>query len=261
MKALASHTIHPTVIIGDNVALGRNVTIGAYTIVHDNVMIGDNCTIGPQCILGEPLSDFYNSPSYSNPRLTIGKDSLIRAGTILYAGAQVGHNFECGHRVTIREHSAIADHVRIGTLSDVQGYCEIGSYSRLHSNVHIGQKAKIGNYVWIFPYIVLTNDPHPPSNELIGVTIDDCAVVATMVVILPGVHIGQDALVGAMAMVGTDVPCGAVVVGNPAKQVTTVDQIKSRFSGELVYPWREHFDRGMPWEGLGYDAWQTAQVS
>lgn len=258
MKTFTKSTIHSTVIIGDNVQLGDKVTIGAYTIIHDNVRIGDGTTIGAQCILGEPLADCYGNPQYVNPPLTVGDNTIIRSGTIIYAGSQFGSDFETGHRVTIREGTTTGNHVRIGTLSDIQGHCELGNYVRLHSNVHIGQKSKIGHYVWIFPYTVLTNDPHPPSNQLIGVTIDDFAVIATMVVILPGVHVGQDALIGAMANVREDVAPGAVVVGNPAKQVTTVDQIKNRFTGSPVYPWREHFGRGMPWEELGYEKWLLA---
>jgi acetyltransferase-like isoleucine patch superfamily enzyme len=256
MRGLAAQGIHPTVVIGDNVSIGERVAIGAYSVVHDNVLIGDDSIIGPHCILGEPLADFYKSPAYANPHLAIGENSLMRSGTILYAGSELGSHFECGHRVTIREHTKIADHVRIGTLSDIQGYCELGRYVRIHSSVHIGQKAKIGDYVWIFPYSVLTNDPHPPSNDLLGVTIDDFAVIAAAAVIMPGIHIGRDALVGARALVSADVPSYAVVVGSPAKQVTTVDQIKSRFNGEAVYPWREHFERDMPWEGVGYEIWR-----
>lgn len=258
MKTMMKYAIHPTAIIGDNVQIGNEVTIGPYALIHDNVHIGNGATIGPQCILGEPLADFYGNPQYENPPLIIGENAVIRSGTIIYAGSQVGVSFETGHRVTIREGTTIGDHVRIGTLSDIQGYCELGNYVRLHSNVHIGQKSKIGDFVWIFPYTVLTNDPHPPSNQLVGVTIEDFAVIATMVVIMPGVQVGQDALIGAMASVRTDVAPGAVVVGSPAKQVTTVDQIKNRFTGEPVYPWREHFGRGMPWEELGYENWSLA---
>lgn len=61
--------------------------------------------------------------------------------------------------------------LQIGTLSDLQGHCEIGDYVRLHSNVHI--KSVPGNFVWIFPYVVLTNDPYPPSDSLVGVTVQD----------------------------------------------------------------------------------------
>lgn len=98
----------------------------------------------------------------------------------------MGDYFQTGHQVTIREKSRIGHHVSIGTLSDIQGDCEIGNYVRLHSNVHIGQKSVIHDYVWIFPYVVLTNDPTPPSEELVGVEIKSFAIVATGTVVLPG---------------------------------------------------------------------------
>jgi acetyltransferase-like isoleucine patch superfamily enzyme len=251
--------IHPTAIIAEGARLGRNVTVGAHVIVYDNVSIGDDSVIGSHSILGEPLATFYAGGTEPNPPLEIGRASLIRSHSILYAGSTIGENFQCGHRVTIREGTRIGRNVRIGTLSDIQGDCSLGDYVRLHSNVHIGQKSLIGNYVWIFPYTVLTNDPHPPSEILEGVTVEDFAVIATMVVVLPGVRIGRDALVGAMSMVRRDVEPESVVVGNPAKPVTTVREIKSRATGESVYPWREHFERGMPWQGIGYAAWLTSR--
>jgi len=252
--------IHPTAIIGDQVTIGSNVTIGANTIVYDNVVLGDNTLVGAQCILGEPGAGIYSdASSYNNPPLVIGEGALIRSGTIIYAGSELGAKFECGHRVTIREKSRIGHHVRIGTLSDIQGHCEIGNYVRFHSNVHVGHQSIVRDYVWIFPYVVLTNDPHPPSETLRGVTVEEFAVIATMSVILPGVTVGRDSLVGASSMVRKDVEPETVVAGNPAKAVASIHDVKSKADGSKVYPWRETFDRGMPWQDIGYESWLAGQ--
>lgn len=252
--------VHPTAIIGENVLLGENVSIGANAIVYDNVTIGDNSVVGAQCILGEPNADVYSDRgTYENPKLIIGSNSLIRSGTVVYAGSTLGAHFECGHRVTIREQASIGHHVRIGTLSDIQGHCDIGNFVRFHSNVHIGHKSVVKDYVWIFPYVVLTNDPHPPSETLIGVTVEEFAVIATMSVILPGVIVGRDSLVGASSMVRKNVEPETVVAGNPAKCVASIHDVKSKADGSKVYPWRETFDRGMPWQGIGYEKWLSSQ--
>lgn len=257
MQAMEPGQIHATAIVSDKARIGSNVTIGANVIVYDNVELGDNAVVGPNSILGEPLASYHRDPAYVNPTLTIGANSLIRSGTIIYAGSEIGERFECGHRVTIRESASIGRSCRIGTLSDLQGFCQLGDYVRLHSNVHIGQESVIGNYVWIFPYTVLTNDPHPPSEVRIGVKVEDFAVIATKVVVIPGVTIGNDALVGAMALVLSDVAPEAVVVGIPAKQIGTIRDVTSKYTQEPVYPWREHFDRGMPWEGIGFEEWRS----
>lgn len=65
----------------------------------------------------------------------------------------------------------------------------------------------------------------------------------------------SDCLVGAGAVVAHDVEPYTVVMGVPAKVVGDVRDIRNKVTGEPVYPWREHFDRAMSWEGIGYDAW------
>ena len=225
-------------------------------IVRENVQIGTNAFIGARVILGEYLVDFIDERDYQKHKTQIGNDCVIRSETIIYGENVIGDNFQTGHRVTIREKSKIGDHVRIGTLSDIQGDCVIGNYVNLHSNVHIGQKSTLKNYVWIFPYVVLTNDPNPPSEQLLGVTVEEFAIIATGSVVLPGKVIGKDSLVGAGAVVNKDVAEGKVVVGNPIREIGEISKIKNKTTGEAVYPWRYHFDRGMPWKGIGYDEWE-----
>ena len=256
MKSIAkTATIKEGVIIGENVTIEDNVYIDYGAIIKDNVHIKEGTFVGAQCILGEYLADFLDDKVNKKHPLVIGRNSVIRSKTIIYGDCVIGDYFQSGHRVTIREKSMIGHHTRIGTLSDIQGYCEIGNYVSLHSNVHIGQTAKIADFVWIYPYVILTNDPTPPSETMTGVTVDKFAVIATNVTILPGVHIGADALVGAGATVTRDVGGGRIVVGNPAKDVGEVTKIKNKETGEDAYPWRYHFDRGMPWKGIGYDEW------
>lgn len=251
--------ICPGTFIGDNVIIEDDVYIDYGVIIRDNTTIKSGTYIGARCILNEYTADFFTDRKSYNEKLVIGENSLIRSETIIYGGSIFGNNFQTGHRVTIREKTNIGNHVRVGTLSDIQGHCEIGNYVSLHSNVHIGQKSKIGNFVWIFPYVVLTNDPTPPSSELLGVIIDDFAIIATMSVILPGVRIGKDALVGAGSIVNKDVPELKVAVGNPMKIIGEVQKIKNKITGKEVYPWRYTFERGMPWEGVGYDNWSSTK--
>lgn len=254
--------IAPTAIImddvklGDNIVIEDNVFIDYGTIVRDNVHIKSCTTIGARCILGEYLIDFYENRINKVHPLIIGENSIIRSETIIYGDTEIGANFQCGHRVTIREKANIGHHVKIGTLSDIQGDCEIGNYVNMHSNVHIGQKSKINDFVWIFPYVVLTNDPTPPSTEMVGVEIDEFAVVATASIILPGIHIGKDSMVGAGAIVTKDVPESKVFVGNPAREICDITKIKNKSTGNSAYPWRFNFNRGMPWMEVGYEKWK-----
>lgn len=246
---------HDKFTLGKNVKLGKNVRIGDGTIIYDNVEIGDNSVISNNSIIGEPLNDYYQNVQYENPRTVIGSSALIRSHTIIYSGNTIGNNFSTGHRVTIREHCEIGDHCSIGTLSDIQGHVKFGSYCRLHSNVHIGQKSVLGNFVFVYPYVVFTNDPTPPSELCVGPKVGDYSQIATMSVLLPGVAVGEHALVGAGSIVSKNVADYSLTVGNPAKHIKDVREIKSRATGHSHYPWPKNFDRGMPWQGLSYDEW------
>lgn len=260
--------------ISDKASIGKNVVFNGNCIVEPNVIIGDNCYIdsnsiirsgttigsdsfiGANCIIGEYMMDFCLDRKPHDHRLSIGKGALLRSGTIIYTGSEIGEHFQAGHRVTIREKSSIGSYCSIGTLSDIQGNCKIGDYVRMHSNVHIGQLSVVDNYVWIFPYVVLTNDPTPPSEDdgFKGVHIHKFALVSTGSVLLPGVSVGRDALVGASANVTKDVADYALVVGNPAKQIKDARDMKNG-AGDKIYPWRFHFNRAMPWEKEGFENW------
>lgn len=233
--------IHPTALIDSKAQLGRGVSVGPYTIIHGNVIIGDDTQIGSHCEIGVP------SPLADGAPLIIGKSSLIRSHCVFYEGSVFGEKLSTGHRVTVREKTQAGDGFQIGTLGDIQGHCKIGDYVKFHSNVHVGQHSTIGNYVWVFPYVVLTNDPHPPSNVMMGVTIEDFAAIATMSVILPGVTVKSGALIGAHSSVNRNVEPDTVVAGNPAKFICNTSDIKLKDgSGESAYPWRKHFHRGYP---------------
>ena len=242
--------------ISPTAQIGANVKIGDFSTIHDNVRIGDNSVIASYCTIGEPLSDYYTHPDeYVNPGTSIGSDSLIRSHSIIYAGSEFGDGFSTGHRVTIREKTHFGKECRVGTLSDIQGHCSFGDYCWLHSSVHIGQRSRIGNFVFIYPYVVLTNDPTPPSLSCIGPTLHDFCQVAVSSVLLPGVTIGKHALVGAGSVVSRDVDEYQLVAGSPAKFIKDVRDIKSRETGESHYPWPLRFNRGMPWKEQDFNEW------
>lgn len=242
-------------IIEDGVVLGDNVLVDNNCIIRNDVSIGNNSIIGANCIIGEYQMDYFTDRQYHKHELIVGNDAIIRSGSIIYNGSVIGNNFQTGHHVTIRENTVIGNNVSIGTLSDIQGHCKIGNYVRMHSNVHIGQASVIDDCCWIYPYVVLTNDPTPPSDTECGVRIHSFAIVATNSIVLPGIEIQSDSLIGAGTIVNRNVEKYQVVVGNPGKVKGDIRDIKNRDTGKPYYPWRYSFDRAMPWKNFGFDNW------
>jgi len=228
----------------------KNIYIHPTAVVYPNVILHENVSIGANCVIGEPTMDFYkNRESHVFKTVEIGPNSIIRANTIIYEGETTGENFQTGNSAVIREDTIIGKNCSVGTFCDIQGKATLGDFCRLHSNVHIGQKTKIGNYVWLFPYVITTNDKYPPMDVLEGCTIEDYAIVATRAVLLPGVVIGEHAMVAADALVSKNVEPHSVVMGQPAKYRCKIEEIVDGNS-EPVYPWPEHLKefRGYPWQ-------------
>jgi acyl-[acyl carrier protein]--UDP-N-acetylglucosamine O-acyltransferase len=238
---MAIPVVHPTASVSPAAIIGDDVEIGPFSIIYDNVIIGDRVRIQSHCEIGVPTVLGNKSP------LRISSDALIRSHSVIYESSEFGSRLITGHHVTIREQTIAGENFQIGSYSDVQGTCQIGNYVRLHSGVFVCQHTKIGNFVWILPHVVFTNDPHPPSNLYAAPEIGDHAVICANAVILPGVKIGQYSMVGAQSCVHNDVAPDTVVAGVPAKFLCETSKIKLRDgSGRPAYPWPEHFTRGYP---------------
>lgn len=235
-------TVHPTAHVEEGAVIGDGCEIGPFTIVHGNVRLGAGSVVGSHCVLG------HTDPAADGPApLVVGDGAHVRSHSVLYGGSTFGDRLTTGHRVTIREGTQAGENLQLGTLSDCQGDIVIGDFVRTHSNVHLCRGATVGSFVWIFPYVVLTNDPHPPSDGFHeGPTIEDFAVIATMTVVLPGIRVGRGALVGAHSLVNRDVPAGVVVAGAPARERGDVSAIPLRDGSGPAYPWTRHFHRGYP---------------
>lgn len=240
--------------ISPNAHLGRNVKIGDNAAIYDGVEIGDDSIICNDAVLGEPLNEYYEDPDYRNPRTVIGTGALIRSHTVIYAGCEIGKGFSAGHGACIREYTTIGDECHVGASCFLMGKLKIGNYCRLKSFVGIAQNWTLGDFVFIYPYVTMTDDPWPPSNDTVAGSIGDYTQVAAHAVLLPGTHIGENCLIGAHSMVSKDIAPFSMAVGNPAKVLMDIRKFEANGKDSL-YPWMTRFDRGMPWSGIGFEAW------
>ncbi len=241
--------IHPTAVIEEGAVLGKGITIGEFSVIRSGVVLGNDCWVGSFCDLGvQP------HPNEFNDLLLIGDGATIRSHSVLYAGSTFGRGLSTGHRIVVRSGTFAGQFLQIGTGTDIEGDCLIGDFVRTHSDVHISQKSRIGNFVWLYPGVILTNDPMPPSNILRGVTIEDFAVIAVNVVVLPGLTVGMGALVGAGSVLKTNADAECLYIGNPAKKIGSFSKLPMfDETGNPAYPWNARFNRGYPKEIT--DAW------
>ena len=157
------------------------------------------------------------------------KSVIVKFPSIVHENCDIGDGTTIYHFVLIRENCKIGNNVSIGTHSELGPSVVIGDNVRIHSNCFIPELTEIQNGAWLGPGVVVCNDKYPgPSGEgetkvRLGVTIMEKATIGANVTILPGVTIGYRAIVGAGSVVTKDVPDWAVVIGNPARSMCTVE--------------------------------------
>lgn len=159
----------------------------------------------------------------------IGPGAIIRSHTVIYAGNRIGKNFQTGHAVLVREENSIGDEVSIGSGSVIEHHVTVGDGVRIHSQAFVPEFTLLEAGCWIGPRVVMTNAKYPLSptakSTLRGPTVRRGAKIGANSTILPGVNIGERALIGAGSVVTRDVPPDSVVAGNPARIIRKVSDL------------------------------------
>jgi acetyltransferase-like isoleucine patch superfamily enzyme len=193
--------------------------------LYPNVKLGKGCNIGDFCIIGLPPKGKQDGELET----VIGDNAVIRSHTVIYAGNRIGNNFSTGHFAMIRELNEIGDDVSIGTMANIEHHVRLEAGARVHSKAFVPEHSIIEAGAWLGPNVVITNAKFPLSAEvkerLKGAHVKRGAIIGANSTLLPGVVIGEDAVVGAGSVVTRDVEPGMVVVGSPAKAIKKRDEL------------------------------------
>jgi acetyltransferase-like isoleucine patch superfamily enzyme len=203
--------IHPT------------ATVYPGTVLGNDVRVLENAVVGKQPALG-PKSTAKRDPL---PPARIGDGTVVSTGAIVFAGSTVGAGCILGDQSCVRERVTIADDVVVGRGSLVENDTSIGRGTRIQAEAYVTAYSTLEEDVFIAPCVVTTNDNFMGRTErrkalMKGPTIRRGARVGGGAILCPGIEVGEEAFVGAGAVVTKDVPARKLVVGNPARVLRDV---------------------------------------
>lgn len=197
--------------------------------LYSNVRMGKDAKIAEYASVGYPP----DGRADGELETVLGSGAVLRSHAVIYAGTVIGQGFHCGHHVLVREECTIGNDVSLGSGSVIEHHVKMGNGVRIHSSVFIPEYSILEDGAWVGPRAVLTNALHPccpkAKDCLKGPTLLREARIGAGATILPGVVVGEKALVGAGAVVTEDVPAGAVVVGNPARRIKSIEDLTCPF--------------------------------
>ena len=203
--------------VGQNVVIYPGTVIGAGAKILDNAVVGKQPSLSPRSTAKrEPL-----------PPAVIGAGTVVSTGAIVFAGTQIGARVIIGDQACVRERVVIGDDVVIGRGTLVENDTTIGAMTKIQADAYITAYSTLEEHVFIAPCVVTTNDNYMGRTEqrhalMKGPTIRRGARVGGGAILCPGVEIGEEAFVGAGAVVTKDVPPRVVVVGSPARVLRDV---------------------------------------
>jgi acetyltransferase-like isoleucine patch superfamily enzyme len=198
--------VHPSAIVYPGTVLGEGVK------VLEGAVVGKQPTLSPRSTAKrEPL-----------PPARIGDGTIVSTGAIVFAGTTVGARVIVGDQSCVRERVEVGDDVVIGRGVLVENDTTIGALTKIQAGAYVTAYSTLEENVFIAPCVVTTNDNFMGRTErrhdlIKGPTIRRGARVGGGAILCPGVVVGEEAFVGAGAVVTKDVEPRMLVVGNPAR--------------------------------------------
>jgi acetyltransferase-like isoleucine patch superfamily enzyme len=205
------------------------VEIADTAIVYPGTIFGEGVRLLDYAVVGKQPSLSPRSTASREPLapLELGPGTIVSTGAIVFAGTRIGARVIVGDQACVRERCEIGDDVVIGRGSLVENNTTIGALTKIQAEAYITAYSTLEEEVFIAPCVVTTNDNFMGRTEqrhalIKGPTIRRGARVGGGAILCPGVEIGEEAFVGAGAVVVKDVPPRMLVVGNPARVLREV---------------------------------------
>ncbi len=217
----------PGLVLGERVRIGEGVQFGAHVVVHSDTELADGCIVEDHAVLGKrPRLAGHSSAGGDMGTLKIGERVTVCAAAVVFAGAEVAEEAILGDQCYVRERARVGAGTVIGRGSVVDNDVSVGARVRVQTGVYLTAYSIVEDDVFLGPGVITTNDDtmsrHVAQMPLRGPLLRRACRVGAGAVLTPGVEIGEEAFVGAGALVTRDVPARTVALGVPARAVREV---------------------------------------
>jgi UDP-2-acetamido-3-amino-2,3-dideoxy-glucuronate N-acetyltransferase len=219
----------PGLFVAPEVAIPDDTQIAPHVTIYPGVELGGGISLEQGAILGRPqqIDARSRSPVRREPAPTvIGDGCRVGSNTVVVAGARLGAHVYLSDHVLVREATVISEEVMIGRGTSVSHSNSVGARTRIQNDSLVGPWTVIEEDVLVSPRVTFVGDPtmgrRAADAASGGILVRRASRIGTNAILFPPLEIGEEAVVGAAALVRADVPARTVVAGAPARHLRAV---------------------------------------
>jgi UDP-2-acetamido-3-amino-2,3-dideoxy-glucuronate N-acetyltransferase len=232
--------VGPGSVVLADVVIGARTVVGSCSVINAGVQLGSDVVVEDCVVLGKRPRLRAGSSAAAAARqlseLQIADGVTVCAGAVVYAGATIAAGSIIGDQAQVREGARVGERSVVGRGSCVDFNASVGDRVSIQTGVYVTSWAVVEDDVFLGPGAHMTNDDtmgrHPKGEPLAAPVVRRAARVGGGAVLVPGVEIGEEAFVGAGAVVTRDVAARDFVIGVPARRHRGVED------SELIERWR-----------------------
>ncbi len=218
--------IGPYCVVGRGVTLEDGVRLHPHVVIAGDVVIGTGSELFPGAVIGKPpgRSRALSRVPVPGRPVRLGGACSVGAHAVIYEGVTIGTDSLVGDSASIREGCRTGARCIVGRFVSMHPDCELGDGCRIYDHTHVASGTRMGDECFVSVHVGMASDnavgflPYS-ADRVRGPAFGDRVTVGVGATILPGLRIGDDAIVAAGALVTRDVPARTMVRGAPARAV------------------------------------------
>ncbi|AOS61202.1 acyltransferase family protein [Actinoalloteichus hymeniacidonis] len=207
------------------VTIHSGAVVSPFSVVHGGTTIGAHARIEGHTIVGTPELGYAVGRVYPGVGggTMIGAGAVVRSGAVVYADVQIGLNVLIGHHTLLRTDVQVGAESQLGHHLTVERASRIGREVRCSPGSHITSSTVLADRVFLGAGVRTINDKtltwRDPLRKplLIAPQFDTGAKIGSGSIVLAGIRVGEQALIGSGSLLTRDIPPGALAYGHPAR--------------------------------------------
>lgn len=209
----------PYLLVAPGVVIPDDAEIGAHVVLHRGVVLGPGCRVDDGAVVGRlpRMSPGSGSPDATESVTLVGDRAVVGCHTVVNVGADLGARSWLGDHCLVREGARVGADASIGHACTIGRDCVVGDRVRMQGYVGLASGVVVEDDCFFGAQVIVNGGTTMGARPSGPPVLRRGARIGSGSQLLPGIEVGEGAVVGAGSVVVHHVPAGVTVRGVPAR--------------------------------------------